>query len=240
MFLVRLELPDRPGALGAVATALGTTGADIVSVDIVERRAGTAIDDFVIDLPPGVTPDALITSGQSVEGVNVHWVARYSAGGDALRDLEAVEAMTTDPVHAAATLTTLAPGVFMGDWALLVQADAPGGPKRHAPPAGPRPTCRRSWPTSPGRRRRCPRGSMVPAVVAGGRLDRPRRHHPGRPGRPPNWWWAARAVRSSSTPSSRGSATSPTSRSRSAGPSPTGVRRRLPTPCPEYVRYQRA
>jgi hypothetical protein len=132
MFLVRLELPDRPGALGAVATALGTTGADIVSVDIVERRAGTAIDDFVIDLPPGVTPDALITSGQSVEGVNVHWVARYSAGADALRDLEAVEAMTTDPVHAAETLTALAPGVFMGDWALLVQADAPGGPKRLA------------------------------------------------------------------------------------------------------------
>ena len=75
MYLVRLELPDRPGALGAVATALGTTGADIVSVDIVERRNGTAIDDFVIDLPPGVTPDSLITSGQSVAGVNVHWAA---------------------------------------------------------------------------------------------------------------------------------------------------------------------
>jgi ACT domain-containing protein len=132
MYLVRLELPDRPGALGAVATALGTTGADIVSVDIVERRAGTAVDDFVIDLPWDVTPDALITAGQSVEGVNVHWVARYSAGGDALRDLEAVEAMTTDPVHAAETLTTLAPGVFMGDWALLVQTDAPRGPKRLA------------------------------------------------------------------------------------------------------------
>ena len=36
-FLIRVQLPDKPGALGAVATALGGIGADILSVDVVER-----------------------------------------------------------------------------------------------------------------------------------------------------------------------------------------------------------
>lgn len=121
MFLVRLELPDRPGTLGAVATAIGRTGADIVAVDIVERLDGVAVDDFVVDVPAGVNPDAVVTASRSVHGVAVKWLSRYAAGGDALRDLEAVEAMTTEPAKAAETLTTLAPGVFMGDWAVLLR-----------------------------------------------------------------------------------------------------------------------
>ena len=39
-FLIRVQLPDSPGTLGAVATALGTVGADILSVDVVERGSG--------------------------------------------------------------------------------------------------------------------------------------------------------------------------------------------------------
>ena len=41
-YLLRLVLPDRPGALGAVATALGHAGADIMSVDIIERSCELA------------------------------------------------------------------------------------------------------------------------------------------------------------------------------------------------------
>ena len=39
-YLLRLVVPDRPGILGAVATALGDAGVDIVSLDVLER--GTA------------------------------------------------------------------------------------------------------------------------------------------------------------------------------------------------------
>ncbi len=38
-FLLRVVLPDKPGSLGAVATALGNAGADILGVDVVERGA---------------------------------------------------------------------------------------------------------------------------------------------------------------------------------------------------------
>ena len=39
-YLLRVVLPDRPGMLGAVATALGEAGGDIVSLDVVERGPG--------------------------------------------------------------------------------------------------------------------------------------------------------------------------------------------------------
>ena len=42
-YLLRLVVPDRPGILGAVATALGTAGVDIVSVDVLERGGGVAV-----------------------------------------------------------------------------------------------------------------------------------------------------------------------------------------------------
>ncbi|HEY3004627.1 MAG TPA: ACT domain-containing protein, partial [Kribbellaceae bacterium] len=51
MFLLRLILPDRPGSLGTVASALGEVGADIHAIEIVEHRRddGTAVDDVVVD-----------------------------------------------------------------------------------------------------------------------------------------------------------------------------------------------
>ena len=63
-YLLRIELVDRPGSLGALAVALGSVGADILSLDVVERTSGYAIDDLVIDLPPGAMPDTLITAAE--------------------------------------------------------------------------------------------------------------------------------------------------------------------------------
>jgi len=61
-YLLRIRLVDRPGSLGALAVALGSVGADILSLDVVERSSGCAIDDLVIELPPGAMPDTLITA----------------------------------------------------------------------------------------------------------------------------------------------------------------------------------
>src|SRR5262249_7190151 len=70
-YLLRIELLDRPGSLGSLAVALGSVGADILSLDVVERRSGYATDDLVIDLPPGAMPDTLITAAESLDGVRV-------------------------------------------------------------------------------------------------------------------------------------------------------------------------
>ncbi len=121
-YLLRVVVPDRPGALGAIATALGRVDADILAVDVVEHLDdGTAVDDFVVDLPPGRMPDGLVSACQRVEGVRVEYVGHYMAGDGLHRDLEAVEALTEEPDQAERTLVRVAPEVFHADWALVVR-----------------------------------------------------------------------------------------------------------------------
>jgi hypothetical protein len=122
VFLLRLIIPDRPGSLGTVATALGEVNADIHAIEIVEHRRenGTAVDDIVVDLPPGVLPDRLVSACNSVEGVEVIWFSRYGAGGGLHMDLEAVEQMTSAPAEAVDILVEQAPAVLHADWAALL------------------------------------------------------------------------------------------------------------------------
>ena len=40
--VVTLRVPDRPGALGAVASRIGSVGADITDVRVASRRDGTS------------------------------------------------------------------------------------------------------------------------------------------------------------------------------------------------------
>ena len=65
VFLMRITLPDRPGSLGSVATAMGSVGADINAVEIVEKKSdGSVVDDFIVDLPPNQLPETIVTACQ--------------------------------------------------------------------------------------------------------------------------------------------------------------------------------
>ncbi|GAC1445366.1 MAG: amino acid-binding protein [Mycobacteriales bacterium] len=119
-YLLRVVLPDRPGMLGAVATALGETGADIVSLDVVERGPDGAVDDLLVELPPGALVDRLITAAQSVPGVLVESLRPYTGAADLHGDLELVDALAAAPQDALRVLVDHAPGVFRAGWALLV------------------------------------------------------------------------------------------------------------------------
>jgi hypothetical protein len=122
VFLLRLIIPDRPGSLGVVATALGEVDADIHAIEIVEHRRenGTAVDDIVVDLPPGVLPDRLVSACNGVPDVEVIWFSRYGAGGGLHMDLEAVEQMTSAPADAIDILVEQSPAVLHADWAALL------------------------------------------------------------------------------------------------------------------------
>lgn len=120
MFLMRVSMPDRPGALGAVASAIGMVGCDIKSIEIVEAREGHGVDDFMLDIPPGVLPDTVVSACQEVDGVKVLWISRHYDNGTLLTDLETLEQMTRDSQHAAEVLVDSAPAVFHCQWAVLV------------------------------------------------------------------------------------------------------------------------
>jgi hypothetical protein len=122
-FLIRVQLPDIPGALGAVATALGGIGADILSVDVVERNGGTAIDDLVVELPKGRLPDVLITAAESVADVEVDAVRPYAGVLDTHRELELVEEVAAQPDEGMRIFTEGVPKIVRAGWAMVVSGD---------------------------------------------------------------------------------------------------------------------
>lgn len=122
-YLLRVVLPDRPGMLGAIATALGDAGADIVSLDVVERGPDGAVDDLLIQLPPGGLADVLISAAHSIPGVVVESLRPYLGADDLHRDLELVDELAADPAAGLQVLADLAPGVFRAGWALVASTD---------------------------------------------------------------------------------------------------------------------
>ena len=99
--LLRVELPDVPGSLGRLATAIGSAGGDIEALEIVEKRHdGTAVDDVLLETPPGVMPDSIVSACNALEGVEVLWISRYAAAGNLFLDLEVVEELTLHPGEA--------------------------------------------------------------------------------------------------------------------------------------------
>ena len=70
-YLVRVWLPDRPGALGQVASRIGAVRGDVVGIEILERGAGRAIDELVVELPEDGLVDLLVGEISQVDGVDV-------------------------------------------------------------------------------------------------------------------------------------------------------------------------
>ena len=70
-YILRVWMPDRPGALGALASRIGAVGGDVTGIDILERGAGRAIDELVIELPDDALVELLVTEIHQVDGVDI-------------------------------------------------------------------------------------------------------------------------------------------------------------------------
>lgn len=119
-YLLRVLLPDRPGSLGSLAVALGSVGADIISLDVVDRFDGVAVDDIVVHVPHGTFPDTLITAAEQLDGVMVDSLRPFGGILDAHRELELVDAVATAGAGAAQLLADELPPTLRVGWALVV------------------------------------------------------------------------------------------------------------------------
>ena len=88
---MRVWLPDRPGALGQVASRIGAVRGDVVGIEIIERGGGRAIDELVVRLPDADLLDLLITEVKAVDGAAVEDV-RPAPGAPRDPRLDALEA----------------------------------------------------------------------------------------------------------------------------------------------------
>jgi hypothetical protein len=74
--VVRVWLPDRPGALGQVASRIGAVRGDVLGIEILERGGGSAVDELLVGLPGAELVDLLIAEISAVDGVSVEHVRR--------------------------------------------------------------------------------------------------------------------------------------------------------------------
>jgi hypothetical protein len=135
-------MPDRPGALGQVASRIGAVRGDVVGIDILERGAGRAIDELVVQLPDASLLPLLLSEISAVDGVDVEDVR---PAAESLRDphLAALEtaAMLVGAVSVDELLELLVQHAsldFAADWAAVIDLTEPEvrsavGP---VPPAG--------------------------------------------------------------------------------------------------------
>lgn len=69
-FRLTISLPDSPGSLGAVASAIGFAGGNIKSLIITGHEEETASDEIVVAIP-GSDPTDLVNVLNSMGGVEV-------------------------------------------------------------------------------------------------------------------------------------------------------------------------
>lgn len=100
---LRCRVPDRPGALAALAGAIGDAGGDIQSIDVVESGAGYALDDLEVAVDDQEHLERVLLGVRALpDVVVVHSGASRGSAGDAVTRLairlEAVlnGAMTVD------------------------------------------------------------------------------------------------------------------------------------------------
>ncbi|MEY2474784.1 MAG: hypothetical protein QOG87_99 [Actinomycetota bacterium] len=127
-FVVRVWMPDRPGVLGAVASRVGAVRGDVVGIDILERGAGRAIDELVVDLPGEDLVPLLIAEISQVDGVDVEDVRPALGLPDPrLAALEAAALIVEEqtPEGLLATIVRHVKADFEGDWAVVIRSDAP-------------------------------------------------------------------------------------------------------------------
>src|SRR6202047_3783628 len=122
-YLLRGQLVATPGGLGSLAVALGSVGADILSRDAVERMPGLAIDDLVVDLPPGAMPDTLITAAEALSDVRVDSIRPHTGLLEAHRELELIDhiAAGADRLGKLQVLADEVPRVLRVGWCTVVR-----------------------------------------------------------------------------------------------------------------------
>lgn len=124
----RVSVPDLPGSLGRVASAIGIAGADIVKVDVLESEARRALDDVFVEARDAGQVEWIRGYLLGVSGVRVIGVQAGVPPAAGHTDLELVAHVMEAPGRGLRTLVDGAPGALGADWAAVLGFDAQGLP----------------------------------------------------------------------------------------------------------------
>ena len=125
-YVLRLWLPDRPGALGLVASRIGAVRGDVLSIEIIERDGGQAIDELVVGLPDADLVPLMLAEIAEVDGVAVEdlWPVIAGRSTREAQLLDLVEALVV--ADADKRLHVLCDGLHTAldtDWAVALSGE---------------------------------------------------------------------------------------------------------------------
>jgi hypothetical protein len=120
---IRLRVPDRPGSLGRVASAIGAVSGDIAGVDVLAGEAGHALDDVVVQVRDAEHLDVVLAALAGVPGVGIDGVHHPAPPAPGHGDLQLVAQVLAQPGRSLQTLVDGAPGALGVDWAAIVHTE---------------------------------------------------------------------------------------------------------------------
>jgi hypothetical protein len=147
--VMRVWLPDRPGALGQVASRIGAVKGDVLDIEILETGGGRAVDELVVALPDAGLVDLMVSEVHAIDGVAVEHVriieGAHNDGGLLALALAAEMAEAT-PDARLDSLVEAVSKITDADWVLVARGpetvagrgDAPSADWLHSLLAGSR------------------------------------------------------------------------------------------------------
>ena len=136
--VVRVWLPDRPGALGQVASRIGAVRGDVLGIEILEVGGGRVIDELVVALPEDTLVDLMVNEVHAIDGVSVEHVrpvvGDHSDGGLVALAL-AAELAETDRDQRIGMLVDAVARITEADWVLIARDGEPVGTMGETPTA---------------------------------------------------------------------------------------------------------
>ena len=122
--VVRVWLPDRPGALGQVASRIGAVRGDVLAIEVLEVGGGHAIDELVVALPGENLVELMVNEVHAIDGVSVEHVRRtdgtHTEGGVLALSL-AAELAECSPQDRLGCLVGGVARLTEADWAMVVR-----------------------------------------------------------------------------------------------------------------------
>ena len=118
---LRVSVPDRPGSLGRVTSAIGSAGGDIAKVDVLESESGRALDDVFVQVRDTAHLERLSRTVGALSGVMIQGVQHPAPPATGHTELELVQQVLSQPDRSLRTLVDGAPGALGADWSALIE-----------------------------------------------------------------------------------------------------------------------
>jgi hypothetical protein len=129
---LRVSLADRPGALASLTRALAAAGANVLSVTVLQRESGRAVDDLLLEWPFARPWDHVVRAVEGCVGARLHGL-RHVSTTELPPDTALLAQVLAQPHRALEVMVDALAPLLLADWAALADRRWPREPVAASP-----------------------------------------------------------------------------------------------------------